>query len=636
MRERLGRLHAWLAGQTRNQRRLWARRLALATPAALLALALSAGPPVHANNIVVDAGVVVIATDGDCSLREAIVNANDDAATHADCAAGGGPDTIILPAAGTFTVPDVDNLTDGENGLPSVTSVITIDGNGSIIERDPMDADTFRLFHVAPSGDLTLDATTLRYGVADDTTPGDNGGGIFSTYAALTVTNGSVISGNQAEGEGGGVFVYRGPLEIADSTITGNRADDLGGGIYVRGDYAGSSDSTTITDSSISSNTGYIGGGMATVYTALTISGSTISDNTAISAISFVGGGGLLIAFDSASISHSTVSGNAAAVGGGVQNFGANLRIDHCTIFGNTAAYGGGLTNLFFTTGYGAVELTNSTISGNYATYSGGGIFSGDSLAIRNATITGNSASRGAGVTSGVLSPYSTAYVTNSIIADQLFGGDCHAPNMVSGDFNLDSDNSCGFTQANDIPGGNANLDPLALNAPGTTATHALLPGSDALDAGDCSGGAVTDDQRTVSRPQGAACDIGAYELEGAPTPVPPTAAMLAGFAASQDASGRVSVTWQTTAEADIVGFNLYRSVGPSGPWLRANPSLIPARGGAASGADYQYEDDDPRDGAEILRYRLEVVNSSGPPQSFGPVDAIRRLFRALLPWVLR
>ena len=54
--------------------------------------------------------------------------------------------------------------------------------------------------------------------------------------------------------------------------------------------------------------------------------------------------------------------------------------------------------------------------------------------------------------------------------------------------------------------------------------THALLPGSPAIDAvplPSCTGltgAALTTDQRATSRPQGPACDIGAFELVPAPT----------------------------------------------------------------------------------------------------------------------
>jgi hypothetical protein len=51
----------------------------------------------------------------------------------------------------------------------------------------------------------------------------------------------------------------------------------------------------------------------------------------------------------------------------------------------------------------------------------------------------------------------------------------------------------------------------------GPTWTHALLPGSPAVYAGsgtDIEGNPVLRDQRCVSRPQGVANDIGAFEFE--------------------------------------------------------------------------------------------------------------------------
>ena len=56
-------------------------------------------------------------------------------------------------------------------------------------------------------------------------------------------------------------------------------------------------------------------------------------------------------------------------------------------------------------------------------------------------------------------------------------------------------------------------LGPLQDNG-GPTFTHALLPGSPAIDHIPAENCEVTTDQRGVARPQGAACDIGAYELE--------------------------------------------------------------------------------------------------------------------------
>jgi hypothetical protein len=81
-------------------------------------------------------------------------------------------------------------------------------------------------------------------------------------------------------------------------------------------------------------------------------------------------------------------------------------------------------------------------------------------------------------------------------------------------------------------------LGPLQNNG-GPTLTHALLAGSPAIDAvplADCSG--VTDDQRGVLRPQGPACDIGAFELV---VNQPPSVA--AGGPYNVDEGGSVAVT---------------------------------------------------------------------------------------------
>lgn len=70
-----------------------------------------------------------------------------------------------------------------------------------------------------------------------------------------------------------------------------------------------------------------------------------------------------------------------------------------------------------------------------------------------------------------------------------------------------------GFTQPSDRSGVHARLAPLADNG-GPTLTHALLANSPAIDAGD-NAACPASDQRGLARPQGAACDIGAYEWNG-------------------------------------------------------------------------------------------------------------------------
>ena len=143
-------------------------------------------------------------------------------------------------------------------------------------------------------------------------------------------------------------------------------------------------------------------------------------------------------------------------------------------------------------------------------TGSEGGAFRylGDSFRIYNSTIVDNSAESGGGFwNTDVIS------FTNTIIANNS-GADCFRQGggtFISNDYNIDGDNSCGLTQTNDWPNTNPMLDTLADNG-GPTLTHALLPLSPAVDAGNCSEGITMADQRGVVRPQELGCDIGAFE----------------------------------------------------------------------------------------------------------------------------
>jgi len=132
----------------------------------------------------------------------------------------------------------------------------------------------------------------------------------------------------------------------------------------------------------------------------------------------------------------------------------------------------------------------------------------------------------------------------NSLIADQTGAtADCASIGGVftSNNHNLDSDNTCYLSQPNDIPNGAANLGALQNNG-GETETHALLSGSQAINAGAnaaCTAAPINGvDQRGVPRPQGAACDIGAYEYVAPVTP----------GAAGGNGPGGVGVTDGSTA----------------------------------------------------------------------------------------
>ncbi len=118
---------------------------------AALLLALGQGVATAATITVTTNNPNIIA-DGQCSLIEAIVNANNDAATHTDCPAGSGADTIVLPAnANVILSTLVDNSALGPTGLPLITSQIMIEGNGATIARQG-NAPAFGLMAVRDPG----------------------------------------------------------------------------------------------------------------------------------------------------------------------------------------------------------------------------------------------------------------------------------------------------------------------------------------------------------------------------------------------------------------------------------------------------------------------------------------------------
>jgi hypothetical protein len=191
------------------------------------------------------------------------------------------------------------------------------------------------------------------------------------------------------------------------------------------------------------------------------------------------------------------------------------------TISGNSAAFGGGVGV------HGrSATIVNSTIANNNGSGTGGGInVSLGTLNVINSTITANSApNAGFGSAGGIQLSFgpAVATLTNTIVAGQTVGSNCNsAPGAITdGGYNLEDGTSCGLSSANhSFPSTNPLLDPAGLqDNGGLTKTIALLSGSPALNtiptgANGC-GTTIASDQRGVSRPQGSACDTGAFELE--------------------------------------------------------------------------------------------------------------------------
>lgn len=206
-------------------------------------------------------------------------------------------------------------------------------------------------------------------------------------------------------------------------------------------------------------------------------------------------------------VRRSTFTGNQSTSDGGaifVEGL-TRFTLEGSTFSDNHADRGGAIygESLFVLTG------ANNTFSGNSARTGGALSGSFDQLLLTNVTIAGNQASGSAG---GIgVEVFEQVSLVNTIVAGNT-GGDCAITGTTSSTNSLDSDNTCGLTGPGDLPGVNPLLGPLANNG-GPTDTRALLAGSPAIDAGD-DGACPPTDQRGIARPQGPACDIGAYEAE--------------------------------------------------------------------------------------------------------------------------
>ncbi len=226
-------------------------------------------------------------------------------------------------------------------------------------------------------------------------------------------------------------------------------------------------------------------------------------------------GAGGIANFGALRVNASTITDNSADfAGGGIRNEGA-LTVVASTISNNSAAFGGGISSGVQTSETATAKIINSTISGNTATSLGGGIYNGnitdESFTIRSSTIAGNGAAQGGGIYFDDVIDHME--LDNTIVADSTSGGDLTASgtNSFTGFGNLVEDNSGG--NALGKISGDPKLGPLADNG-GPTKTHALLPGSIAIDGGDnaLAAGLATD-QRGQSRIVGIV-DIGAFETQ--------------------------------------------------------------------------------------------------------------------------
>jgi hypothetical protein len=250
-------------------------------------------------------------------------------------------------------------------------------------------------------------------------------------------------------------------------------------------------DGLKITQGSVSNNNG--GGILVNSGTTLNLKNSTLSNNSATGTGGGgnEGSGGGIYNSGILTISNSTLSGNSTNVsGGGIKNHGT-LDVSNSTLSGNSASYGGGINNGSSNIS-GILTVRNSTFSGNSAV-SGGGFFNDFSgqVTIRNSIVAGNTAS-------------SSFPEVNNLRTFTSLGNNLIGQNGNAGGFPTISSDIILSGSINNA------ITPLG-NYGGTTQTHALLPGSPAINAAGA--GATTTDQRGVAAV--GTRDIGAFESRG-------------------------------------------------------------------------------------------------------------------------
>jgi hypothetical protein len=261
---------------------------------------------------------------------------------------------------------------------------------------------------------------------------------------------------------------------------------------------------------------------------ALTIINSSVRDNvsTGGSPPLNLGAAGGIANSGTVTIINSTISDNTVSnEGGGIDSVGT-LTVISSTVSGNTAGgfgqnnfpgRGGGIS------ADGTVTISNSTISGNSAWGNdfkgpgyGGGI-SGAGVEIKNSTISGNSATVGGGISAG-----GNVAIGNTVLNNN--SGANIDGTVTSHGYNISSDDGGGNLNG---PGDQINTDPVLgplQDNGGPTFTHALLPGSPAIDTGDPNfTGPPFSDQRGARfrRVFNGRIDIGSFETQPQPPPLP-------------------------------------------------------------------------------------------------------------------
>lgn len=487
-------------------------------------------------------------SDGEISLREAILAANTNAAAGDAPAGDAGQDIIIidLSTAASTTI----TLSEGEY---SITEDLDISTSGTVA----IDAGSLsRAFNIDGSSTVAISGLSLSNGSSTD-----NGGAILvASGSSLSFSSGE-INNSQSDMNGGAIWVG-GSLTLNGSTLDSNSAGLNGGAVAVAAGANADLTDGLLQNNSAAGAQATEGGGALYNAGTLTVTGTRVEGNMATGASG--SGGGLLNVDGVATVNGGFWQGNMAPrAGGAIEDrqgsvpTGNSLTLSGIDFFQNsTAATAGNPANpgnggALHITGNGRVSIERSSMVENTAANEGGALWNHNSgeLTVINSTVSGNSAPTGGGVFTQATANTRLLHVTianntvtgdgggiqhngtdvlltleNSIVSGNSADGegpDINGAATVEFSIVLDPSGlevTSSNTSGNFI-GFNPGLADLAFDGGSQTRFHAIsaVPALDNADETLCTE-AGNVDQRGLTRPvdgtgnSSADCDIGAYE----------------------------------------------------------------------------------------------------------------------------
>jgi CSLREA domain-containing protein len=267
---------------------------------------------------------------GQCTLREAINNANSPGndTTAGDCPVATGSDTIVFSVSGTITLTGAVTCVPTCASLPisnSAPGFLTIDGSGQNITIDGNQNEPLFVQHGA-----TLNVKDLKFSNGSGQANGSEGAGAIGSHGALTINNSTFMNDF---GPAGAIFSGGVSLAVSNSTFVSNPSWPI---------QTGGGATATITNCTFVDNASalLVGGPMS--VTNSTIYGS-LGSTPAIYVAGYIGG--------HLTIANSILSGNSAGncqLAGGslppssvITNVGYNIADDaSCGFASSTGASG--------------------------------------------------------------------------------------------------------------------------------------------------------------------------------------------------------------------------------------------------------------------------------------------------------